>query len=137
MPAEIWLTNIHWDQMLAEVRAQTPLEACGLVAGIDHQSQMVFPIENIFQSPVRFEMDPKEQLRVFKILDDKNWDLLAIYHSHPQGPPFPSPTDLAEAAYPDAANIIWCPTQGKWGCRGFIIEKQTYYEIPIYIIGNP
>ena len=39
-------------------------------------------------------------------IESSRWALGAIYHSHPSGPARPSPTDLAEAYYPDALAVI-------------------------------
>ncbi len=136
-PRKIWLTETHWNQMLADVCERVPVEACGLVAGMNDHSQTVYPVENIKHSPVRFLMDPEEQLRVFQEIDDRNWDLLAIYHSHPNGPDHPSPTDLQEAAYPEAAHLIWSRRSSQWHCRGFLIAENNYQEIQLHIIPNP
>jgi proteasome lid subunit RPN8/RPN11 len=38
--------------------------------------------------------------------EDAGLELLAIYHSHPQGPEGPSETDIAMATYPEATYII-------------------------------
>ena len=69
-------------------------------------------------------MDPEEQLAVFNQIEDQDWQLLAIYHSHLQGPEGPSPTDVNEAYYPELVNLIWSNTTGEWICRGFSIQKR-------------
>lgn len=39
-------------------------------------------------------------------MDEKGEELVAIYHSHPLSQPYPSPTDRAEAHYPDAFYVL-------------------------------
>ena len=40
-------------------------------------------------------------------IDARGWDLVAIYHSHPVGASSaPSATDIANANYPEALNLI-------------------------------
>lgn len=117
--------------MRADVAARDPNEACGLVAGKNRRSLAVIPITNILHSPVLYRMDPHEQLEAFNLLDEKGWDLLAIYHSHPQGPQGPSATDIQEAYYPDSVYLIWWREAGQWRCRGFIIKGQQVFETPL------
>jgi len=124
----------HWEQMLEHVIRQLPLEACGLVAGQDGFSREVFPIANALSSPVRFRMSPEQQIKVFLELDELGWDLLGIYHSHPDGPPIPSPTDIAESAYPDTVSLIWSRFGSEWTCRGFVIQKGDFREVIINIV---
>ncbi len=127
----IWLRNDHWDQMLAHVAEQAPLEACGLVGGRGRRSMEVFPVENELHSPSRYRLDPKEQVRIFQYLDEGGLDLLAIYHSHPDGPSIPSETDIAEAAYPGVIHLIWSRQHSRWSCRGFRIEQHQAEEVPV------
>jgi len=130
---ELNISQKLWQSMLADVEQRKPQEACGLIAGIENRCLAVFPISNTLHSPVRFRMEPGEQLETFMRIDENNWELLAIYHSHPSGPSHPSQTDIAEAAYPEAVNLIWSPKDASWQCRGFIIRDQQAYEIPIRI----
>jgi proteasome lid subunit RPN8/RPN11 len=51
-------------------------------------------------------MNPHQQIEALLALEAAGWQLLAIYHSHPQGPELPSATDIALAFYPEAVNII-------------------------------
>ena len=62
-------------------------------------------------------------------MEELGFELLAIYHSHPNGPDHPSPTDLAEHAYPETAALIWYPQAGVWRCRAFWINEAVYKEI--------
>jgi proteasome lid subunit RPN8/RPN11 len=88
----------------------------------------------VHHSPARFRMDPKEQLQAFNHMDEQGWELLAIYHSHPSGPPTPSATDIAEAAYPGVIHLIWSTFEEDWICKGFVIETSRVYEVPVYVV---
>jgi proteasome lid subunit RPN8/RPN11 len=128
------LQRIHWQTMIAEVGKLVGEEACGLVAGVDHTSQAVYPVTNILHSPVRYRMDPERQLAVFNQIDENGWQLLAIYHSHLQGPQGPSRMDVTEAAYPGVIHLIWFPSDGEWVCRGYLIENGDVTEIPVQLL---
>ena len=59
------LRRIHWQMMLDDITERDLEEACGLVAGVDQTSFEVFPVTNILHSPVRYRMDPEQQLKYF------------------------------------------------------------------------
>jgi proteasome lid subunit RPN8/RPN11 len=92
--------------MLDHLQAVYPREGCGLLAGQGEQASHLYAIDNIRQSPTRFEMDPLQQVKAMLHMEARGWSLLAIYHSHPQGPETPSATDVARAYYPEAAHLI-------------------------------
>lgn len=52
--------------MIAHVDAHLPMEACGLLAGRGSKVESVLVVANQAQSPVRFVMDPIEQLNAFE-----------------------------------------------------------------------
>jgi proteasome lid subunit RPN8/RPN11 len=91
------------EQMVAQAQSEAPLEACGLLAGRDERATHILPVSNVLHSPVKYRMDGQEFADAMTACD---FQPLAIYHSHPQGPPVPSPTDIAEAFYPDSVHII-------------------------------
>lgn len=130
----LYLQMIHYQAMIDQVKKFEGEETCGLIAGVDKTSQAVYPVTNILHSPVRYRMDPEQQLKVFNQIDENEWELLAIYHSHLQGPPGPSHMDVAEAAYPGVIHLIWSPSAGGWECNGFLIEKGLVTDVPIQII---
>jgi proteasome lid subunit RPN8/RPN11 len=121
----------HWEQMLDHVSRMDPEEACGLAAGKDRLTMRIYPVENALHSTVRFRMEPQEQVDAILEMEELGWEMLAIFHSHPAGPPAPSPTDVAEVAFPDAVNLIWSKSDGAWGCRGFLIQGNEVKEISI------
>ena len=94
------------DQIVAQARAEAPNECCGIVGTRDGRAVTLYPVRNAAASPLRYEMDPKDQLRVFEALDDAGLDVGAIYHSHTRSAPEPSQTDINLAFYPDALYVI-------------------------------
>jgi proteasome lid subunit RPN8/RPN11 len=95
------------DAIVAHAREGVPHEVCGLVAGREGRGERLIRCANVHATPTtRYEMDPRDQLRAFREMDDRGEELIAIYHSHPATQPYPSPTDRAEAHYPDAFYVL-------------------------------
>lgn len=126
------LTNQQLQKMIAHAESHAPLEACGLLAGRDSKVEAVLEVPNQAQSPVRYVMEPKEQLKAFDWIDSNGLDLIGIFHSHPTGPETVSPTDIAESAY-EAVQVILCRMDGTWKARGFWIENNSYNEVALLI----
>ncbi len=134
MPTHIELTQSQYQALLNQMQAAYPLEACGLLAGRENKVAHLYPISNIRKSPVEYEMDPTEQLAAMMDLEDRGWELIGIYHSHPHGPQVPSPTDVAQAYYPEAAYIIVSLSGHDGpGVRAFTITSGEVGEIPIRV----
>lgn len=126
------LTNEQLQQMISHADAQAPLEACGLLAGRGSSVESVLVVTNQAQSPVRFVMDPKEQVQAFQWIESQRLELLGIFHSHPSGPEKVSPTDIAEAAY-DVVHVIVSHADGAWKTRGFWIQHGKFDEVTLQI----
>jgi proteasome lid subunit RPN8/RPN11 len=132
MNRKLLLHKHHWQEMMEHVDGQAPLEACGLLAGKNDEVEKVLLVRNQAQSPVRFVMEPYEQLESFDWIDSHGLDLLGIFHSHPAGPETASATDIKEAAY-EVIHVIWSRDQGHWQARGFWIENGTVSEVSLQI----
>jgi len=132
MISQLLLLQAHCDEMIRHVEAQKPLEACGLLAGKNNRVEKVIFVRNQAQSPVRFVMDPYQQLGAFEWIESHALELVGIFHSHPAGPETVSATDIAEAAY-EVVHIIWSRPSGQWEARGFWLENGGATEITLLI----
>jgi proteasome lid subunit RPN8/RPN11 len=132
MLSKLTLSQAHWEAMQRHVASQASLEACGLLAGRETQVEAVLPIANAAQSPLRYRMEPMEQIRAFEWIESHSLELLGIYHSHPNGPGDPSASDRREAAYP-VVYLIWTQRNGQWGVRGFWIEADMIDQVELEI----
>ena len=94
------------DQMVDHAIAALPNEACGLLAGPGGRLQRFFPMTNADRSPKTYRLDPKEQIQAFNEFDELGWELGGIFHSHTHTEAFPSPTDRAQAFYPEALYLL-------------------------------
>jgi proteasome lid subunit RPN8/RPN11 len=127
------ITRQQWQEICRHVEASLPNEACGLLAGKGNRAAKIFTVLNQAQSPVRFVMDPYEQLRAFQEMESDHLGLLGIFHSHPAGPSTVSPTDIAEAAYA-AVHVVVSPGAEGWQARGFWIEGGEVAEAALEIV---
>jgi proteasome lid subunit RPN8/RPN11 len=104
---ELVLSREFVEQMVMHCRACYPNEACGILAGTGNRVTKVYPMQNAEPSPVSYFMDSTEQFRVMKELRKEGLSMLAIFHSHPQSPAYPSARDVRLAFY-DAVYLIIC-----------------------------
>mgnify|MGYP001218695931 CR=1 FL=1 len=119
--------------ILRHVQINFPEEACGILAGIGNRVTQAFLITNRLHSPVKFYMEPVELLRALEKIENQNLDLVAIFHSHPDGPDTPSTTDIKEFLYPGVATLICYLDKEIWKIKSFMIEKNHFHEINLLI----
>jgi proteasome lid subunit RPN8/RPN11 len=94
------------EEIIGHARKSYPDEGCGLLAGRQTADRFI-PVTNIASDPARqFEMEPAELIHSLRELRTSGEQLIAVYHSHPNGPARPSKTDIDRAYYPEAAQII-------------------------------
>ncbi len=94
------------DELIAHARADAPNECCGMIAARDGEAVAVHRATNAAASPLRYEIEGREQYRIQTAIEDAGLDLGAIYHSHTRSAPEPSQTDINLAFYPDALYVI-------------------------------
>ncbi len=121
--------------IVAHARAEAPRECCGVLAGPDGTAEEAFPLTNRAPGTELYETDAAELMELeFRTLPSRNWEIVAIYHSHPHSVAFPSATDVALAAWPDACYLICSledPEQPV--IRGFSIVDGAIRERPIEV----
>ncbi len=117
--------------MLEHVISCLPEEACGMIGGRDDRAQLVLPAVNELHSPTAFRMAASDLVRHFYQLEEQNLELVAIYHSHPNGPVTPSNQDLVEFNYPGVHYLIWATVCGDWQMKGYWLDRTEYREISL------
>jgi proteasome lid subunit RPN8/RPN11 len=118
------------EKMVAHCSAACPNETCGILAGRDGTVEKIYEMSNIEPSPVSYLMDPKEQFLAMKEMRREGTDMVAIYHSHPQSPAYPSGKDVSLAFYPDAVYVIVSLIdRSRPEIRGFKIKEGNVSEI--------
>ena len=93
------------ERVIEHAKSKYPQESCGLLVGAGSATRFI-PMENALGSSSGYEMDPGSLISTFRDLRSTGEELLAIYHSHPQGPARPSTSDVGRAYYPEAAHLI-------------------------------
>lgn len=97
------------DALLVEAMASPQAEICGLIA-VRGKVWIRYRMANRAAEPARrFELDGGELIAAFKHMRTTTAFLRAIYHSHPDGAPHPSPHDVRGHHYPAAAALIAAP----------------------------
>ena len=91
-------------------RAAYPQECCGTLVGSrgDRTAvSSVHPAENQHKARARdrYQLDPKQILRLDHTAESEGREIVGFYHSHPDHPPLPSATD-AEQAWPGYIYLI-------------------------------
>lgn len=129
------------DQMVDHCLTGRPNEACGLLALADGVIVHVFKMANTAGSPVRYSLDPKEQLRAYMEIDDRRWTLGGVFHSHTRTEAYPSPTDVREARE-DVPYVIVSLASDPAAIKAFHIVKESWsaeigeiVEIPVTVEG--
>ena len=92
-------TALH-DRLIAEAAASPCHEVCGLLFGDGAAIVDARACANVARSPTdSFEIDPAALIAAHRAMRAGGPRLIGHYHSHPGGPPDPSPRD-ADAAMP-------------------------------------
>ena len=129
------LTRDQLETLVAQAQRDAPNETCGIIAGKGERAAKILPLKNIDPEPhVRYNADPTELLHALREIEDNDWEHMAIYHSHPASPAYPSPTDIARAFYPNAIYLLISlmnPEQAT--VRAFRIIEEQVSEITLEI----
>lgn len=108
MAAVLRLPAAIYDAIIAHARRDHPNEACGVVAGPagSDRPQRLVEMLNAAGSPTFYQFDSGEQLTLWKAMDEADEEPVVIYHSHTATQAYPSRTDIALAAEPNAHYVL-------------------------------
>ncbi len=96
-----------------------PHECCGVLLGRFEDDRRVVTStarcgNTRIDSPQnRYNIDPRELVRIQRQGRERDEDIVGFYHSHPDHPPCWSPTDLAEAHWIGCSYVITSVDKGE------------------------
>ncbi len=103
-----------WHQMTQRADTNYPDEVCGLLSGKEGWVTGHYPITTQLHSERLFFMNPGEMVRAMDLYETRGEELLAIYHSHPNGKGELSKTDIQQDFYPGVVKFILSGEPGNW-----------------------
>ena len=113
------ISQSHYTALRQHGEETYPHECCGVLLGhMDGDERVVTSLArcgNTRQdSPQnRYNIDPKQLVRVQWEARDRGEDIVGFYHSHPDHPAQWSPTDLAEAHWFGCSYVITSVEKGR------------------------
>lgn len=126
-------TQSQIDEMVAHARDDVPNECCGVVGSKDGVAHQVHRAVNAAASPLRYEIDSADFLRIYNLIDDADQEVGAIYHSHTRSAAYPSQTDINLALWPEALYIIVSLAAEEADVKAFAIVDRKVEEVPLEI----
>ena len=128
----MFLPRALHDELLALARREAPNEACAIVGVRDARAELALPVTNDAASPLRFEMNPREQLHAVERLEEEGLDV-AIFHSHTRSAPYPSQTDVNFARWWPGATWLIAGTRED-EMRAYRIEDGRIAEEELHLV---
>lgn len=111
VPASARIPALVREAVIEWLRSAAPNEGCGVLVAAAVAEDGGVPsrfvgMRNVAESPYRYLMDPMEQLELLEEIDENDQVVWGIVHSHVESPPYPSPTDIGLAAFPEAIYLL-------------------------------
>jgi proteasome lid subunit RPN8/RPN11 len=119
--------------IIEHARRDRPRECCGVIVGHDGQPERLYSLRNVAEGNRLYEIDPAQLIELeFQLLPQDDSEIVAIYHSHPESPAYPSRTDIDLAFWPEAVYLI-CSLEepDEPVVRGFIIRDGAINEVTL------
>jgi len=110
------------ERIVAHAEREAPIEACGFLMGSSGLVTRDFPVTNADGREDHYTFDPNEQLRAYSVASEEGLDIMAVYHSHPKGPPHPSAEDIRLAHDPVISYVIISLMETKVSVKAFSIK---------------
>jgi proteasome lid subunit RPN8/RPN11 len=114
------INRAHYDALRQHGEQTYPHECCGILLGhiADDGTRVVTSIARAGNTRTdsahnRYNIDPKELVRIQREGRSRGEDIVGFYHSHPDHPAHWSSTDLAEAHWFGCSYVITSVEKGK------------------------
>ena len=105
-----------------------------MLVGKGRRVAFAIPMRNAAADPRRcYRFDDAEHIGIRQWLrrGAPALRIVGVYHSHPRSAAWPSPTDRAEANYPEWLYVIAGRTRVRFAVRGFRIRSRAAQEVSL------
>ncbi len=141
----LYFSRKDYNEIISHAKESYPNEACGALVGVSEKGAETaknvlksYRMENLNKDRAkdRYEINPKELLKIEKEASSDGMEVIGFYHSHPDHPDRPSAFDR-ERAWPLYSYVIVSVHKGKdisvksWT---FEDEKEPFGEEEINIV---
>ena len=121
-------------EIVEHAQREAPNECCGMIGALDGGASSVYPAENEFASPMRFQIESHDQLRIVNEIEARGEELAGLYHSHTRSEAYPSQTDVNLAEWWPGVTWVICSLAGSEpDVRAFAIEDGKVEEVEIVV----
>jgi proteasome lid subunit RPN8/RPN11 len=133
------LTAAVYAQMVSHCYDGVPLEACGLLAGPkgqgeDAKATVCYPTRNAAKSSRVYEVHGLDYRDADDDAEANDLELLGVFHSHTHTDPYPSPTDVAAALFPQWHYVLVSLRDEAPMTRSYRIVDGKIAEEPVVVI---
>ena len=105
------LTQNHYEKIIAHGKSGKPLEICGLLvgrkSGEDSEVVEVHEVDSLDKSEKTYTLDSLQFLKIDRDARQNGLEIVGIYHTHPATEPYPSPTDMERAHWPETDDLLF------------------------------
>jgi [CysO sulfur-carrier protein]-S-L-cysteine hydrolase len=124
--------------MIDHARAEYPNEMCGLIVGdglaADGGRALRWePTRNRAASPLRYDINPDDLLRLTIATEQADEEFWAIVHSHTHSPAQPSGTDIGLAFYRDAIFLLVSLAEDEPALAAWRIVEGTVFPVELLV----
>jgi proteasome lid subunit RPN8/RPN11 len=122
------------DQMVSHCLDGYPLEACGLLSGVEAEPGTtrvtgLYETDNVAASAKVYEVEPRALLRADRDAEANGSALVGVYHSHTHTEARPSPTDVEQAPDPQWHYVLVSlrdvhPSVRSWRIQAGSVEEE-------------
>ena len=125
-------------QIYDHTESSYPYECCGVMIGTMGENKTVHAFRicknlNKERAHDRYNMDPLDMLKAEREFEGSPWEIIGIYHSHPDHPSRPSQTDT-DAAFEAYSYVIISVEKGKVArSQSWVLNdaEKKFYEEPL------
>jgi [CysO sulfur-carrier protein]-S-L-cysteine hydrolase len=127
-----------YDAIVAHARRDHPDEACGAIAGPvgSDRPERIIPMLNAARSPTFFQFDSMDLFNLYREVDERDEEIVVIYHSHTATEAYPSRTDVQYGSLNPDAHWVLVSTRDPDSVefRSFRIVDGDVTEEPVSVV---